>query len=245
MKSVGPDTAPWHSGLRAARANAGPGFAVQAAALVLVLGYYFNDRIHGALAALSVLRQSIGLPFAIVSTALFGGLIPFLYLRWSARASAGQPHYSALQGLGLILLWAYKGFEVDLWYRCQAWTFGSGHDFWTIVKKVVFDEFGYCPIWAVPVMTALYQWIDCRFDWQTVVSDIRSPRWYRRRVLPVLIANMGVWIPAVAIIYALPTPLQLPLQNIVLCFYTLIVAHQTRANPAVAAAQSTQPEVVL
>jgi hypothetical protein len=45
-----------------------------------------------------------------------------------------------------------------------------------------------------------------------------------------MVANMGVWLPAVIIIYALPTPLQLPLQNIVLCFYTLIVAYQTGAK---------------
>jgi hypothetical protein len=37
-------------------------------------------------------------------------------------------------------------------------------------------------------------------------------------------------VPAVAIIYLLPTPLQLPLQNIVLCFYTLVVAHQVRGS---------------
>jgi len=29
--------------------------------------------------------------------------------------------------------------------------------------------------------------------------------------LPTLIANAGVWIPGAAIIYSLPTPLQLPL----------------------------------
>jgi hypothetical protein len=47
-------------------------------------------------------------------------------------------------------------------------------------------------------------------------------------VLPTLIANFGVWVPAVAIIYALPTPLQLPLQNLVLCFFTLLLAHLNR-----------------
>jgi hypothetical protein len=33
--------------------------------------------------------------------------------------------------------------------------------------------------------------------------------------------------PAVLLIYTMPTPLQLPLQNLVLCFYTLLVAHLT------------------
>jgi hypothetical protein len=47
-------------------------------------------------------------------------------------------------------------------------------------------------------------------------------------VLPILIANWGIWTPAVAIIYLLPTALQLPMQNIVLCFFTLLLATITR-----------------
>jgi hypothetical protein len=43
-----------------------------------------------------------------------------------------------------------------------------------------------------------------------------------------MIANFAVWVPAVAIIYALPTALQLPLQNLVLLFFTLLLAHLNR-----------------
>jgi hypothetical protein len=43
-----------------------------------------------------------------------------------------------------------------------------------------------------------------------------------------LLSSLGVWLPAVAIIYTLPTPLQLPLQNVVLCFFTLLLAHLAR-----------------
>jgi hypothetical protein len=142
------------------------------------------------------------------------------------------PRYAWLQGLGLTVFWAYKGFEIDLWYRLQAHMIGTGHDAGTIALKVVLDQFVYCPIYAVPVTTAVYQAAEAFPDWRGVRADIRAPHWYRRRVLPVLLANMGIWIPAVAVIYALPTPLQLPLQNIVLCFYTLIVAHQMRPDPA-------------
>jgi hypothetical protein len=40
-----------------------------------------------------------------------------------------------------------------------------------------------------------------------------------------LISNLGVWVPTVCIIYALPSALQLPLFNLVLCFFTLLLAH--------------------
>ena len=133
--------------------------------------------------------------------------------------------------------------EIDLWYRLQAHVVGSGHEVSTIVLKVFLDQFVYCPILAVPATAVVYQLVASHFDGHGLLADMRAPGWYRRRVLPVLISNLGVWVPAVAVIYALPTPLQLPLQNIVLCFFTLVVAHQTRgpALPAPLRGNSTAP----
>jgi hypothetical protein len=225
---------PWRSGLRGARANLLPGVVLQLAALALVLGYYHDPAVRSALGRVQELHEAAGFGFGIVSTALFGGVIPFLYIHVSQRDAGGRPRYGWLQGAALTAFWAYKGFEVDLWYRIQAHVVGSGHDAATIALKVFLDQFVYCPLFAVPVTAAVYQAVETHFDGKALGSDIASTGWYRRRVLAVLVANMGVWIPAVAVIYALPTPLQLPLQNIVLCFYTLVVAHQIRSAPAAA-----------
>jgi hypothetical protein len=220
--------APWRSGLRAARANLLPGIVLQVVALALVLGYYFVPRVQESVAGLAALHQRAGVGFAIVSTAIFGGILPFVFLRLAADASGTR--YDGAQGLALTLFWAYKGLEVDFWYRLQAFTVGSGHTPAIIVLKVFLDQFVYCPIWAVPLTTLVYAWVESHFAGRTVAADVRLGGWYRRRVLPLLIGNLGVWVPAVAIIYLLPTPLQLPLQNIVLCFYTLVVAHQVRGG---------------
>jgi hypothetical protein len=207
-----------------------PGLVLQAASVALVAGYYQVPAVHAALARLSAFREASGVAFSIASTAVFGGLLPFLYVRYGPARGTGARQYVWPQGLCLTAFWAYKGFEVDLWYRIQAHVFGPGHDVSTIALKALVDQFGYCPAFAVPVTAAVYQAVDAGTDWRTWVADLRSPRWYRRRVLPVLISNLGVWVPAVAVIYALPTPFQLPLQNVVLCFYTLVVAHQMRRN---------------
>ncbi len=230
MASSASAAAPWQSGLRGARANLVPGLILQAAALALVVGYYREAPIQAALAKLVEFRIRAGFAFGIVSTGLVAGVLPFLYLRYAGPAAAVGRRYGWTQGLGLTAFWAYKGFEVDVWYRLQAHVVGPGHDAATIAIKVFLDQFVYCPVFAVPVTAAVYELVDTGYDGSALASDIRTPRWYRRRVLPILISNLGVWIPAVAIIYALPTPLQLPLQNIVLCFYTLIVAHQTKAE---------------
>lgn len=223
-----PASAPWRAGLRSARANLKPALVLQAAALALVLGYYHDPAVYAALSRLTSIRARTGLAFGIASTGLFGGLLPFLYLRCGRRAPGTAPRYDWPQGLGLTAFWAYKGIEIELWYRLQAKVVGPGHEVGTIGVKVFLDQFVYCPFFAVPAMAAVYQLVESRGDWRELARDVRRRGWYGRRVLEILVSNLGVWVPAVAIIYALPTPLQLPLQNLVLCLFTLIIAHQTR-----------------
>ena len=105
---------------------------------------------------------------------------------------------------------------------------GPQHDTATVLTKAFLDQFVYCPILAVPVTVIAYGWIEHHFSWQPVIADMRLPGWYRRSVLTMLVSNLGVWVPTVLIIFMLPTPLQLPLQNLVLCFFTLMLAHLAR-----------------
>ncbi|MFI5335466.1 MAG: hypothetical protein ACHQ5A_01690 [Opitutales bacterium] len=219
---------PWRVGLRGAQANLLPGLALQAGALVLVAAYYRHDATRELLGRLSAWRVETGFAFSFVSTALFGAGLPLLYL-WLRAAT--RTRYDARQCAALILFWAYKGVEVDALYRLMAFCFGAGHDVRIIAVKSFFDQFVYCPFFAVPITVLAYEWIESRFDGPAVWADLRAGGWYRRRGMTVLLSSFGVWLPAVFIIYALPTPLQLPLQNLVLCFYTLLVAHVTRRNP--------------
>lgn len=216
--------APWKAGLRSARANLAPGLVLQAFALAVVLGYYFHAPTRDALNALGDLRARMGWSFGILTTGLCGGLLPLLYLK---STSATRSLYTWPQGLGLTLFWSYKGFEIAAWYAFQAWSLGTGTDPLTIAIKSFVDQFIYCPIWAIPTTAMFYIWCATNFSARAVIDDLRGSRWYVRRVLPMLIANLGVWLPLVCIIYALPTPLQLPLQNIVLCFFTLMLAHMS------------------
>ena len=232
--------APWRSGLRGARANLWPGLALQLAALALVVAYYNEPGVHALLTRLVEVRQSAGLAYGMASTALFAGVLPFLYIRMECRIAGRQPQFSWMQGFVLTAFWTYKGLEIDVWYRLLAHSFGTGHSPGTIAIKAFLDQFVYCPGFAIPTVAATYEALR---DRNGFLADIRTAGWYRRRVLPILISNWVVWVPAVMIIYSLPTPLQLPLQNIIIWFYTLIVAHQTRTRSAAAspAAVETAP----
>ena len=217
-----PEEAPWHAGLRSARANLLPGFVLQAFALTVVLGYYFYPPAQTAFTRLADLRNETGMLFNIVSTGFFGGLLPLLYLK-STPSTRTQMTWR--QGFMLTGFWSYKGIEISLWYGLMAWIIGESVDVRTITIKTLLDQFVYCSFWAVPETALFYLWCKTGSNARAIADDLRAPGWYARRVLPMLCANFGVWLPLVCIIYALPTPLQLPLQNIVLCFFTLMLAH--------------------
>ena len=234
------EEAPWKAGLRSARANLVPGLVLQAFALAVVIGYYWHGPTHALLAQLSDLRSRMGMAFAILSTGLFGGLLPLLYLKGNP---ATRDQISWREGGVFTAFWAYKGIEVSLWYSFLAWSLGDGVNVGTVAAKTAIDQFIFCPLWAVPSTAVFYYWYRQGGSLERLREDFCQPRWYARRVLPLLFANLGVWLPLVIIIYALPTPLQLPLQNIVLCFYTLLLANlvsgsvtaptsSTKATPA-------------
>lgn len=220
-----PAEPPWRAGLRSARANLLPGFVLQVAALSMVIAYYQHEPTRAALGEIAHLRERVGVVFSMLSTGFFGGLLPVIYLR--SRA-ATRSHMTLAQGAVFTAFWTYKGLEVDVFYRLLARFVGEGHDVATIAIKTGIDQFLYCPLIAVPVTVVVYEWALSGFDGPRIAADMRTPGWVRRRVLPVLISNIGVWLPTACIIYSLPTPLQLPLQNLVLCFFTLLVATQTR-----------------
>ena len=222
-----PPEAPWRAGLRGARANLVPGLVLQAFALALVLGYYFVPSVAAALTRLADLRERVGISYSMISTALFGGLIPWIYIKLNPLT---RSRYTLAQGGGLILFWAYKGFEMHWLYGGMAAVFGHDNSFSTVATKVLVDQFVYCPLLAVPGMWLGYKWVESHFALKPIVASIRRPGWMTHEIIPILIANLGVWLPTVSIIYTLPTVLQLPLENLVLCFFTLMLAHLSQAK---------------
>lgn len=228
-----PAVSPFRASLLAARANLAPGLVLQAFAGALVAAYYLHAPSRAALERLAEFRGEVGPLFAIVSTALFGAVIPLAVLQLR-RATRGR--YDGAQMAALIAFWAYKGLEVSIFYALQARWFGEGADFATIAPKTFVDQFVYGPLFAVPATWLVYDWVEHRFDRGRIAGEIRRTGWYARHCLPLLVASWGVWVPAVIIIYLLPTALQLPLQNAVLCFFTLLVMFMSKRTPPVAPA---------
>lgn len=219
-----PEEAPWKAGLHSARAMLGPGLVFITIAVVTVLAYYYHPGTRAALELLAAFRQRGGYVFSAVSFMIFGGVLPFLVLRFSPRTAAAHPWP---QLIFFVLFWAWKGAEVDLLYHVQAWLFGAESTWPVVVKKMLCDQLIYNPLYAAPVGVLLYAWKDAGFCWAKPLADLRAGRWYARRTLPVMFAVWGVWIPTVSCVYAMPLPLQLPLATMMNCLWAILFSHLT------------------
>lgn len=216
--------APWRAGLRGVRALFVPGLVLQAAAVGVVLAYSFAPAAAGIFARLAHWQSTGGFAFSAASTALCGGLLPFLFMRLDP---ATRPHSPWEHLAFFVLFWAWKGVEVDFWYRTLAWMYGTDTGAGTVARKVLTDQFVYNPLFASPVGNLFFAWKDAGFRWAPVFAGVRAGRWYQRSVLPVLLAVWSLWIPVTACVYSLPSPLQMPLFNIVLCFWSMLFSHIT------------------
>ncbi len=210
-------------GIEAARRNRLAGIALWIFGSAIITGYWFIPSVHRFLETIAQLKIRGGFWFAAVSTGLFGGLIPSL-LRKCIDAKLKNPPNTWL--ISNSLFWAAKGVEIDVWYRLQAYLFGDGSSWQVIAIKTVVDQLVYVPVLGLVNVILFFAWRDCGYS----VSRFRQqlgPHWYRKRVLPVLIANWLVWFPAVILIYCFPLALQLPIQNLVLCFWILLLTFLT------------------
>ncbi len=213
-------------GIRAARANLVPGTVLWIVGLSILGLYFLHEPARMALGELSRWKQRLGLRYSMVSTAVFGGLFPFLV----QHLQRSLPRRTPWRHLPYLLsFWAVKGVEVDLWYQFQSWAFGDARDLRTLAIKVTVDQLVFSAIWAVPFTVIGLLWMEHRFKLRGFFSRL-GPRWFLRHVVPVLLSNFMVWIPAVAMIYCLPLPLQVPMHNLVLCIWSLMVLFMTRVE---------------
>jgi hypothetical protein len=208
------------------RFNLRPALVLQAFALAIVCGYFWSVPVKSALDVVGALKLRYGYAYSAVATCLFGGLVPYAVLSFAGRI----PRERRLAELAFYaLLWFWKGMEVDALYRAQAVWFGEGSSVATITLKTLVDQFGYVPLWAAPSQVLLFTWKDASFSLSGTRAAFRR-QGFGQRVLVVMFSTWVVWIPAVAIVYSLPSALQVPLFNLVLCFWCLLMSFISRES---------------
>lgn len=201
------------------RQNRVPCVLLNVIAVCLVWSYYQWPAVAGLWESVGLFRTRWSYAFSFGSTAVAAAILP-MGVQWMMGTL--PPHDRLQRLVRLTLFWGYRGMEIDLLYRVQAYLFGQGNDAKTLVCKVSMDQFVYSTIWAVPTYLIALRWIDLGCSWQRTRATLGRHFW--TRTFPtVLITNWLVWIPTASLVYSLPGPLQFPLFSMVMCFFILIV----------------------
>ena len=210
------------------RQNLIPGIALLILGLTILFGYYLHDPTQHKLDQLAQFKDRWGFIYSMISTSIFGGLIPLLFmqLRRDMRGWKTLKHLP-----WMIIFWASKGFEFDLLYRVQAWIWGEGVSVGTVAIKTTVDQLIYVPFWAVPTIVFGYLLMDVNYNLREFRRRL-GKHWFRDRAFPTMVSNWGVWVPAVIIIYSLPLGLQVPTQNLVQCMFSLMLLFVMKTETA-------------
>jgi hypothetical protein len=214
---------PFFIGLRAARANLVPGLILQAAMLGIVLAYFYHEPTRLRLNVLAGYKEAWGYPFSALLSILAGAVLPEVFeILFFQNCKIKQENFSNL--LFTVPFWGGMGVCVDLLYRMQAVWFGTDRTVLTLAKKVAVDQLFYSALFSAPVSLMAYDWHKRGLGGP---SRLLSVKFWREDLPPTVIANWGIWIPLVAIIYSLPPLLQVPLSCLALTFWVLILTFIT------------------
>jgi hypothetical protein len=212
-------------GWEAARANALPGFILQAMMLALLVAYYVSPAAASSLNWIAEYKKQHGPIFVLLAAIAAGALLPELFVIFFFQK--GRVHAQNFRNLAFTVpTWAIDGILVDLMYRGLAAWLGDVVTWPVVMAKVCVDMFGYNPFFAAPSEVLVYEWKNTRISWSSVR---RALTWghYRDKIVPTLLATWAVWIPLVAVIYSVPLALQFPLFSLALTFWVLLLTYMT------------------
>lgn len=208
------------------RQNRVPALILQGVAAVILCLYFFVPALRPGFEAISELKSETDPWFAVVTTTIFGGIIPWAVSLYRGRLPEGR---AGIHLLSMMAYWSITGAIVDLLYTTQDRIFGSGTDWATLATKTFWDQGPYNMIWATPVCLTFYGWKEADFDWATFKAAHPRPIWIRT-YWTIILSCWIVWIPAVTMIYAMPPGLQQPLFNLVICFFSILLIFLNRVE---------------
>jgi len=198
--------------------------------IATVLSYFYAPSAREVFDFLASMKERLGYGYSAVSAILAGAVIPEIL-----RIAVFQKGRMARRNLGSLLFatcyWGLSGMQVDLFYRLQGEWFGTSGDFGTVLKKVLVDQFIYCPFLAAPQAAFLYDWKQLGFS-RRHLRGFFTRNFYRRAVVPTLFATWAVWIPIVAALYSLPPLLQVPLFSMALSLWVMLFTWMSEERAA-------------
>jgi len=179
--------------------------ALQAAAVAVAILYYQSGRFREIADQLMAWKLAGGVVFVVIANIISGAVIPEsikILLRPKGRPAPTLPDW-----FHLCVLMGVLGWMVNAFYAVQSRIFGDGPEFWRILIKMVFDQFGYSLFIAVPVILAWFAWRQQGYSFKRL-RKVLNLEYFLKNVPPMFAPNVLFWSPALLGLYALPGDLQ-------------------------------------
>lgn len=203
-----------------ARANFLPGLLLQCLMVVFLALYVMHEGTRQFLSQVANIKQEAGYAFAFVSYIFSAALLPEI-LRIGFFQDCRPMRRNLWNFLTAAPAWGLMGMLVDAFYRAQVVWFGPGHDFQTILCKMIVDQFLFSPLVSNPLMVGYFAWRDAGFR-RKAAGEIFRRGFFLDRVFPVQVAGWCIWIPGVTVVYFMPSELQLPVASLIQAFWVLV-----------------------
>ncbi len=204
----------------AAKINLLPGLLLQCLMVAFFSLYIAHEGTRQFLGEIAKVKEEAGYAFSFFSYVIAAALLPEII-----RIAFFQSCKPTARNLWLFLTaapaWGAMGMAVDLFYRLQTVWFGTGHDFQTLLFKVLVDQLLFSPLFGVPVMIAWFQLRDRGFR-RSAWREILCARFVLQEVFPVQVAGWCVWVPGVTLVYSMPSLLQIPVAVLIQIFWVLM-----------------------
>lgn len=190
--------------LTALRTHWRPFVLIQIAAIAVAVCYYVLPGFQSWTTGISRLKASGGLPFAAISTAFAGAVLPELAKRVFDRQKRG---FDWADFIFQVCMFGFLGVTVDLLYWGLGSWLGNSPSIAVVAEKLLVDQLVYSPLVSMTVCTTLFLWKDAGFSWRKTMDLIHDGT-YARRYIGNMVACWVFWIPALSAIYAMPQSLQ-------------------------------------
>ena len=203
-------------GWKAIKENRLPMIVLWCCSVALVVSYYRMSAISSALEPFAKWQGEYGELAAFANRVVFCGLLPGVFM---VSMKSIRPPRVGWVVLAYSIWGGVMGILFDWFSSFQAYVFGAGVDWRTLVKKTIVDQFMWNVLFCTPAGALFYSWASHDFNWKAPES---FTAFILGDCLTILVSNWLVWIPVMLAIYAFPTPLQVQLVGLASSFWMLV-----------------------
>lgn len=196
----------WEPARQALRWSWKPFLLIQATAFLTVFLYYRWPDLQAAAEVLAQWKKAGGYLFSFVVGGFVCAAMPELAKWATGTAERFTPKHRA-EVAWTAFTYGWIMLFVDLFQQGLAWTFGSGIDTGTILKKTLLDQFVFTTLFFMPFGLLMFRWRADGFRLRAWAAYLHGGFW-RRDVASVLGPAWAFWFPTLLAVYSMPTNLQ-------------------------------------